>query len=78
MLDDEDEVYSMINTLVNSHEVQPKKFYVAPPMNMDIRLGTVLLRARRPRSSSTSRPCGELPGVYVISYLKSKPRRLQF
>jgi hypothetical protein len=73
MPNDEDEVYGMINSLVNSAEVRPTKFYVVPPMNMDIRIG---LRYFAPDATVTfgRPPAGEkLPGVYVISYLKRNP-----
>ncbi len=73
MPDDEDEAYALINRLVNSSAVQPKKFYQVPPMHMDLPLGlqyfapdAAVVFARPPEGES-------VPGVYVFSYLKSNP-----
>jgi hypothetical protein len=73
MLNDEDEIYGMINTLVNSSELRPTKFYVVPPMETDIRIG---LRYFAPYATVTlgRPPAGEkLPGVYVFSFIKKNP-----
>jgi hypothetical protein len=71
--DDEDEIYDMISKLVTSKEVQPKTFYVVPPMVTDIRIGTNYF-APDATVYFTTPPVGEkVPGFYVISFLKLNP-----
>ena len=73
MLNDEDEAYAMVNKLVNSTAVQPKQFYLLPPMDIDLAPGLEYF-APDAKLALSKPPAGEkVPGVYVFSYLKKDP-----
>jgi hypothetical protein len=75
MPNDEDEALVFINKLVNSSEVQPTKFYLIPPMGIDLGPGLQYF-APDAKWDRANPPAGEkIPGVYVLSYIKETADR---
>ncbi len=75
MLNDEDEAFAMIDKLVSAHGVKPTKFYLVPPMDIDLAPGLEYF-APDAKLVLASPPEGEkIPGVYVFSYLKKAADR---
>jgi hypothetical protein len=70
VLDDEDEAFAMVNRLVHSSEVQPRLFYMTPPMDINLAPGLQYFAPDARVVRATPPPGEKIPGVYVLSYLK--------
>jgi hypothetical protein len=73
MMDDPDEAYGLIDKVLRDPTAaRPTKFYMIPPMDIDLEWGLVYF-APNAKVVRGAPPKGEkIPGVYVFRYLKKK------
>jgi hypothetical protein len=70
---DQDEVYDLVSRLVTTPGVQPRQFYVVPPLQVDLAAGMPYFTPGAVWLLQPPPPGARQPGTYVFSYRYDDP-----